>query len=335
MIKVLILPLCRTCVRLLRTDKEQVGGVERFVRAVLLLVPYGALLVLLRLRLALWGPLTVNGTTDDGIHLQCRLPDLIQMYVYLFGVWEPDVAAFLRRRLQPGDTFIDVGANVGCMTALAGSLVGPRGTVVAIEPCPAVIAALRETLASNDLTNVRLIAGAVSDRDQELALFAGPRHNIGLTTTVARRGLREQGRVRAAPLGSLVTREELATARLVKVDVEGAEDRVLAGIVACIDELAADVELVVELSPTWWSDRQLRPIDVLRPFLECDFHVYLLRPVLARFFYVHLPPNEYALWRYLWPSDVGAAQRLRDLAVLERRVARLDIVLSRIDADAL
>ena len=61
---------------------------------------------------------------------------------------------------------------------------------------------------------------------------------------------------------------------------------------------------------------------MLRPFLERGFHVYLL-------------PNNYWTWRYLWPRDVGAPQRLRDLAILERRVARLDIVLSRIDADAL
>jgi FkbM family methyltransferase len=244
------------------------------------------------------------------------------MYVYLFGTWEPDLAAFLRRRLRPGDSFVDVGANIGCVSALASRLVGPRGTVVAIEPSPALIAALQDTLTRNDLTNVRLVAAAVSDRDHELPLFAGPSHNIGATATVAHRGLREQGRVRAAPLGSLVTREELATARLIKIDVEGAEDRVLAGMLASVDALAADAELVVELSPRWWSDPQLRPIDVLRPFLERGFHVYLL-------------PNDYSAPRYLWPRDVGAPQRLRDFAVLKRRVARLDVVLSRIDADAL
>ena len=267
------------------------------------------------------GALTIDGTTEAGIRFRCRLPDTVQMYVYLFGTWEPDLAAFLRRRLRPGDTFVDVGANVGCVSALASRLVGPRGAVVAIEPSPPVIAALQETLTRNDLTNVRMVAAAVSDRDHELPLFA-PRYNSGRTSTLARSGLREEGRVRAAPLGSLVTREELATARLIKIDVEGAEDRVLAGMVACVDALAADAELVVELSPTWWSDPQLRPIDVLHPFLERGFHVYLL-------------PNDYSVWRYLWPRDVGAPQRLRDFAVLERRVARLDVVLSRSDADAL
>jgi FkbM family methyltransferase len=139
----------------------------------------------------------------------------------------------------------------------------------------------------NDLTNTRLVAAAVSDRDDALPLFVGPSFlSLGRSTTVARAAqghplLREKEGVRAAPLGSLVTREELATARLIKIDVEGAEDRVLAGMLASVDALAADAELVVEVMPTWWSDPQ-QPIDVLRPFLERGFHVYLLPTTTRR-----------------------------------------------------
>ena len=318
-----IVALWRGCVRLLRTDKERVGAVERRLRAGALVVPFLAVVLPLWVRAALWGPLTLDATTEDDIRFRCRLPDLISTYLYLFGTWEPDLAAFVRRRLRPGDTLVDVGANVGCITALASRSVGPRGTVVAIEPSPAIVAALRETVARNDLENVRIVAAAVSDRDDELPLFAGPSSNVGKTSTVAHRGShREQGRVRAAPLGSLVTGEQLASARLIKIDVEGAEDRALAGMVASVDALAANAELLVELSPQWWGDPGLRPIDVLRPFLDRGFHIYQL-------------PNDYRAWRYLWPRDVEAPRRLRDLAVLNRRVARLDLVLSRTDADAL
>lgn len=125
----------------------------------------------------------------------------------------------------------------------------------------------------------------------------------------------------AAPLGSLVTRDELATTRLIKIDVEGAEDRVLVGMLGSVDALAADAEIFVEVNATFWSDPQLRPIDVLRPFLDRGFHVYLV-------------PAIYWPWRYLWSPRMSAPQRLRESAVLEQR-GRPDIVLSRIDADAL
>jgi FkbM family methyltransferase len=321
MIEARIVALWRRYLRFLRTDKESVGVAERWVRTVLLVVPFFAVVAWLYLRAALWGPLIVHCTTEDGIRHRCRLPDFIQMYLYLFGTWEPDMAAFMRRRLQPGDTFIDVGANIGCVSALAARLVSPGGTVVAIEPSPPAIAALQETVSTNNLTNVRVVTAAVSDHDDELPLFVGPSYNTGLTTTVAHGGFREQGRVRAAPLGALVRRAELATARMIKIDVEGGEDRVLAGMLAFVDALAADAELVVELSPIWWSDQTLELIDVLHPYFDRGFNVYLL-------------PNDYGPWRYLWPRDVNRPQRIRDLTTLGR-ASHFDIVLSRSDTDAL
>lgn len=313
----------RSCVRLLRTDKARVGRAERVVRALLLIGPYGVGLLPLYVRAALWKPLFLNGTSQEGVKLRCRLPDIIQLYIYLFGTWEPDLVAFMRRRLRPGDTFIDIGANVGYMSALAGKLVEPNGRVISIEPAPETIAALKETVATNGLTNVRLIEAAVSDHEGDLPLFVGPSFGTGLTSTVAHSFLKEQETVRAAPLGKLVSNEELAKARLIKIDVEGAEDRVLAGILASIDVLADDAEILVELTPKWWSDPELRPIDVLQPFLDRGFNVYLL-------------PYDYLPWRYLWPNVVGAPQRLRDSAVLEQREGKVyEIVLSRIDADLL
>src|ERR1700731_3831079 len=122
MIEALILALWRGDIRFFRTDKESGGAVEGWVRA-LLLVPALVVFVPLRIRTALRGPLTIDGTTEDGIHIRCRPPDAIPMCVYLFGTWEPDLVAFLRRRLRPGDTFVDVGANIGCLSALASRLV--------------------------------------------------------------------------------------------------------------------------------------------------------------------------------------------------------------------
>lgn len=322
MIRAVVLPVGRACLRALQTSRARIGPLEKLGRAILFLPPFGLLLVLLRVRLMVMGPLVVDGLTVDGVRLRCRLPDLIQMYVYLFGVWEPDVTAFLRRRLRAGDTFIDVGANVGCFSALTSRLVGTEGAVAAIEPSPSLAPELRFNLNRCGAPNVRVIEQAVSDRAEELVLYGGPRHNLGLTATVRHRRLAPAGRVSAAPLGALATDSELTSARLIKIDVEGAEDKVLAGMIPCLDRLNPAVELLVELSPPWWSDENLRPIDVLRPFLDRGFHVYTL-------------DNSYWPWRYLWPNDVKAPRRLRTSALLEHRMKRLDVVLSRLDQDEL
>ncbi|KUH75767.1 hypothetical protein AU184_15360 [Mycolicibacterium novocastrense] len=323
MIERRIAAVWRWYIRLFRTDKERVGLLERVVRAAFMIGPYGVGILPLYARAGFWKPLVVDGTSLEGIRLRCRVPDIIQLYIYLFGTWEPDLVAFMRSRLTRGDTFIDIGANVGYMSALAGKLVGADGGVVALEPATETIAALNETLAMNNLANVRVVAAAVSDHHGELPLFAGPSFGTGLTSTVAHSFLREAERVSAAPLNSLVTAEELASARLIKIDVEGAEDRVLAGILPTVDSLRDDAEIMVELTPKWWTDPNLRPIDVLRPFLDLGFHVYLL-------------PYDYWPWRYLWPNDVGAPKRLRDLTVLESREGKVyEIILSRQDVEAL
>ncbi|MGW8556570.1 hypothetical protein [Streptomyces tubercidicus] len=65
--------------------------------------------------------------TRFGVATAVDTQDLIQRYVYMFGVWEPHMPHWLQRRLRPGDTYIDVGANIGYFSLLAAHLVGDRG----------------------------------------------------------------------------------------------------------------------------------------------------------------------------------------------------------------
>jgi len=322
MMRRVFLPLARAMLSSLQTESTRVGIVGRALRFAALGPVFGLLLIALRCRAGLRGPLELDGATADGVRIRCRLPDLIQTYIYLFRVWEPDITAFLRRRLARGDVFIDIGANVGVFAAMASRLVGAQGRVIAIEPSPPVLAELRHTLAINDAANVRVIDHAVSDRRSHLPLYAGPAHNIGLTSTVPHRGMTQCGVVPAAAFGDLMDDADLARGRLIKIDVEGGEPAVLRGVLAAMDRLPHHVELLIELSPPWWPDPSLRPIDILQPYLDLGFHVYTIE-------------NNYWPWRYLWPRDVAAPKRVRDLSSLARRVKRLDIVLSRTDADAL
>jgi FkbM family methyltransferase len=240
----------RVLLRALSTDRCRLSWPEKLVRGAALVPVFGAMLVLLRLWAVVRGPLVVDAVTRERVRFRCRLPDMIQTYLYLFGVWEPDVSAFIAGRLKPGDTFVDVGANIGYHTLLAAHRLGREGRVVAIESSPKIYRLLQESLADNGSPGVvRTVNRAASDAVGELALYEGPAQNIGLSTTVATRGLPSEGTISAAPLADLLEPEEISTARLVKIDVEGAEVAVLRGMKEFLDRCSRDVEVIVELSP--------------------------------------------------------------------------------------
>jgi FkbM family methyltransferase len=302
----------------LQTAKRDVPAAERLLRAALFLPVYIPVSLLLRGAARLGISIVAPRRTPQGITLRCRLTDMIGWYIWLFGEWEPDLTRFLCSRLRDGDVFVDVGANIGYYSLLASAHVGQRGRVVAVEASAAVFAELRANAAANQMCDrIRLVNKAASASAGTLTVFAGPTHNVGMSTTVPTRGLKAESAVAALPLDQILTAAEIAATRVIKIDVEGAEPDVLAGMANLIPCLRPDAEIVVELSPRWWLQRNLSPADVLKPFIDVGFKVYTMT-------------NDYSPWRYLWLDDVTDA--VRQHADLSTRAARLDVVLSRYDS---
>jgi len=222
-------------------------------------------------------PVTATARTRFGSVLPVTTTDLIQRYLYLFGSWEPNLTQWIATRIRPGDTVIDVGANIGYYTLLAAHLTGPTGHVVAIEAAPHFHDALTRSLHANALGNVRTVQAAVSDRTSRLTLYLPDAANLGNTTIVAPRGVPHSWfETDAQPLPALLTSHELTTARIIKIDVEGAEAAAITGLAPHLHQLHHDAELAIEISP-----RLLRKLgrcvdDVLDPLLACGFHPYLL-----------------------------------------------------------
>src|SRR5438270_3347355 len=92
------------------------------------------------------------------------IADVIQRYIYFFGRWEPHVEAVISQCLSPGDTFIDIGANIGYFSLFATTLVGETGKVVAIEPSARIFERLSENVRLNPrAATVRMVQAAVAD----------------------------------------------------------------------------------------------------------------------------------------------------------------------------
>jgi FkbM family methyltransferase len=189
------------------------------------------------------------GKTYFGAFMNCDLSDLIQSYVFHFGIWEPDISHLISQILRSGDVFVDVGANVGYDTLLGSSLVGSRGQVVAIEASPRTFDELKKNIALNNSTNIRTVNAAVSDRMGKLDLFDLSARNRGAATTLAGRGGKLIASVDALPLAQILTPTEVRGVRLVKIDVEGAEPMILNNILDNIESFPASMDLIVESSP--------------------------------------------------------------------------------------
>jgi FkbM family methyltransferase len=147
---------------------------------------------------------------------------------YLLGATEPLVQQVLTRHLRPGSVFYDIGANVGFFTLVGARLVGPRGAVWAFEPNPETIPVLRRNIALNGFRHVTVIESALGARVGRATLVS----DDPLTAHLGATGVP----VDVTTLDAML--EQLRPPDLVKIDVEGAEAEVLAGMRKTLDEFA-------------------------------------------------------------------------------------------------
>jgi FkbM family methyltransferase len=151
--------------------------------------------------------------------------------------------AFAQRVVRRGDVVVDVGANVGFQTRLFAELVGPDGRVYAFEPDGTNFRRLSAVI--RGLRQVEITHAALSDAPGTLTLYPSPRLGVDHRTyPVAERVGAE--RVPAVTLdGTLAPGTRV---RLVKVDVQGDELRVLRGMRRVLDD-SPDVYLLLECWP--------------------------------------------------------------------------------------
>jgi FkbM family methyltransferase len=150
----------------------------------------------------------------------------------LRGEYEQHELAFAKSVLSEGDVAVDVGAHIGFFSIELAQAVGPRGHVHAFEPLPANAALLERSIRENGFeARVTLERAAVSDRSGTGTLrYAEHTLNTGGAILsdgpVEGLGALSASTVRTVALDDCKLRRPV---RLIKMDVEGGEPRVVMG----------------------------------------------------------------------------------------------------------
>jgi FkbM family methyltransferase len=216
------------------------------------------------------------------------LDDWIQCSIYAFGEWEPVITAYVRDRLKPGDVFIDIGANIGYYSILAGIKVGTSGFVHAIEASPRTFDLLNSNLSINFVTNVQTYNVAVADKSGELTLWVREKDNIGRSTVVeVQRGDSGivESRVRSLPLPAIVPENDILRARFIKIDVEGAEWLVLQGIKHLLPRFSPNTEILFEVGAESLRFFGTTVGECLKLFHDAGFEPWVIDAELNQPFY--------------------------------------------------
>jgi FkbM family methyltransferase len=270
----------------------------------------------------LWRPLRFRAKTFFGAKISIQFPDVIQVYIFFFGTWEPAISKYIKDSLRAGDTFIDIGANIGYDSLLAATCVGETGRVYAFEASPGIFAKLKQNVATNNATNVTTYNFAIADCECEVSIYKSRPENLGSSTIIPQiagnRGAIFEATVRGLPLLSILDDEIVRRARIIKIDVEGAEWRVLMGIMEILPETARHTELIVEIDQTTLARDGVSLDDIVSLFNKAGFEGFIINNAYDIDFYVADPAPHLRPIREIGSDRFWLAHGLAD-AIFRRR----------------
>lgn len=162
--------------------------------------------------------------------------DYIGRMIRFFGDLDPAVSGVARNLVRPGDVIVDIGANVGVVTLQMASIVGAEGRVFAFEPIKRLSTLLSRSAAENYFENITIHNVALSDLAGRGSMKIAER-SLGCSTL--------NFHIDGEPCEVKVLDEinfgpNFRRPKLLKIDVEGHEAKVLAGGRAFLEKLPPD-----------------------------------------------------------------------------------------------
>lgn len=179
----------------------------------------------------------------------------IAPHLIMDGFWETWLTQCLARIVRPGDTCIDIGANVGYYSILMSALAGEKGQTIAVEPIPRIAGLLRQTAGLNHPGFG--VAEVALSNDTGKAILHIPNLSFGDSSILQRSDRvtvsKSKTKVQTITLDLLMEQMNVSKVNVIKMDVEGAEPQVFEGMKKTIDNNPG-LKIIIEYSPYLYTN---------------------------------------------------------------------------------
>jgi FkbM family methyltransferase len=178
--------------------------------------------------------------TKHGAKLSVDLQNL-DIYASIFnsgGQWEPHITRICQRLVRTHDVFFDIGANAGCISLDTKALIGQDIRMCLFEPQKSLSDSIKRSIAANQFNDIQVFEVLLGNYDGtgELYLTSHAIH----ASMVPRERTFDKITLPICKMDSLVMERRCPPPDIIKIDTEGAELQILAGM----------RETLIQYSPT-------------------------------------------------------------------------------------
>lgn len=214
---------------------------------------------------------------QKGVEIFLNQKDPVISGALLFGVYEPLESQLFKEQIKPGQTVIDIGANIGYYTALAAKTVGNGGKVIAFEPEPNNFSCLKKTIAINSFTNIDCQQYAVSDHEGVGKLYLSI-DNMGDQQIYDNGNKRPAIPIKLTSLDLFLKIKSITKIDIIKMDIQGSEGLALKGMLNTLQQ-NQNIKIFTEFWPLGLKRAGTAPVNFLNTLKNLDFLIYEINEI--------------------------------------------------------
>ena len=231
----------------------------------------------------LYRQLRRNGKTPDyafskdfyGLKYKGNLNNNIDANVFFYGAFEKPLLFFLRDTINaiktevPRPIFMDIGANVGHHSIFLSKF---ASQVLAFEPYPKVNMQFKQQIAHNNISNIQIFENGLSDRRETLNYYAPTGNNEGIGSfdeSSIGKGNTSYGKLELQEGDQAIESGSWKGIKLIKIDVEGFEKKVIKGLTRTIKEERP----VIVCEITYGQQLSFVSIEELKSYLPKNYEI--------------------------------------------------------------